>query len=558
MKRELGITVRDALEEKLLGKTRVVAGHKGLERVITQVNIMEVPDILNWVKEGELLLTTVYSIKDDKRALEELIPKLNEKGLAGLGIKPGRYIKDIPMEMIIQADELNFPLLELPFEVSFTDIINPVLNEIFNKQAAFLKRLEDVHQKFMDVVLEGGGLQEIADTLSTIVNNPVLIKDYISENTAFSSCNIEGLNLRDLFHEADEQMPLPDYERFFYCYDELEGKRVKRVITPIVAGKKDYGAIYVWEIKGSLRGYDFSAIERCSTIAALEMIKEQAVVEVETRYKNEFIDDLLSGDIRSQKAALERARFFNWDLTRTYTVMIISFLNLDPFFNGDGKGDILHQNQKNRVLRYVHAVLQNKKINAIIGNKSDSIILLLPAGGVTGREDIKAAVFNLAGQFLKAIDQGAPDLKAVIGIGRHYSSVLELWKSFQEAKKAVEIGKNVSEGRIIHFDDLGVFRLLYNFASDKEIRQFYDEFARPIVEYDKKHGTELTKTLETFYECNGNLKKVSEKLYTHYNTILYRIQRIQEIIGVNLEKASDRLSVEIALKLMKVMEYKQT
>jgi purine catabolism regulator len=238
--------------------------------------------------------------------------------------------------------------------------------------------------------------------------------------------------------------------------------------------------------------------------------------------------------------------------------MIISFLNLDPFFNGDGKGDILHQNQKNRVLRYVHVVLQNKKINAIIGNKSDSIILLLPAGGVTGREDIKAAVFNLAEQFLKAIDQGAPDLKAVIGIGRHYSSVLELWKSFQEAKKAVEIGKNISEERIIHFDDLGVFRLLYNFASDKEIRQFYDEFARPIVEYDKKHGTELTKTLETFYECNGNLKKVSEKLYTHYNTILYRIQRIQEIIGVNLERASDRLSVEIALKLMKVMEYKQT
>ncbi|MEG2539835.1 MAG: helix-turn-helix domain-containing protein, partial [Clostridium sp.] len=73
-------------------------------------------------------------------------------------------------------------------------------------------------------------------------------------------------------------------------------------------------------------------------------------------------------------------------------------------------------------------------------------------------------------------------------------------------------------------------------------------------EYDSKKSTELVKTLEAYFEHNGNLKKMSDALFTHYNTILYRLTRIKEITGVNFENAKDRLNLEIALKIKMLLQ----
>ncbi len=68
-----------------------------------------------------------------------------------------------------------------------------------------------------------------------------------------------------------------------------------------------------------------------------------------------------------------------------------------------------------------------------------------------------------------------------------------------------------------------------------------------------KKSTELVKTLKAYFEYNGNLTRMSEKLYTHYNTILYRINRINEITGMNLDDPNDRLNLEIALKISELL-----
>ncbi|MBE0636238.1 PucR family transcriptional regulator ligand-binding domain-containing protein, partial [Candidatus Bipolaricaulota bacterium] len=79
------LTVREALTlTEPLRKARIIAGERGLDNVIRSVNVMEVPDIVNWVKPGELLVSTLYPLRDDKAAVETLIPQLVEKGLAGM------------------------------------------------------------------------------------------------------------------------------------------------------------------------------------------------------------------------------------------------------------------------------------------------------------------------------------------------------------------------------------------------------------------------------------------------------------------------------------------
>src|SRR3982751_4731705 len=135
-----GVPLREALALPALQGVRVLAGQAGLHRTVRYVNVMEVPDILDWVKPDELLLTTAYPLRDDRAALGELVPHLAQRGLAGLAVKPARYIDAVPPVMREAADRLAFPLLELPPETALADIINAVLELILNRQALRLAR----------------------------------------------------------------------------------------------------------------------------------------------------------------------------------------------------------------------------------------------------------------------------------------------------------------------------------------------------------------------------------------------------------------------------------
>ena len=95
-----GVAVGDVLGLPQLAQSRLVAGRAGLDRVVRSVNVMEVPDILDWVKPDELLLTTAYPLREDPAALEQLVPHLVDQGLAGMAIKPTRYIGSIPPVMV--------------------------------------------------------------------------------------------------------------------------------------------------------------------------------------------------------------------------------------------------------------------------------------------------------------------------------------------------------------------------------------------------------------------------------------------------------------------------
>src|SRR3954449_2789817 len=79
-----GVPIRKVLELPILGGARLVAGGPGADRIVRSVNVMEVPDILDWVKPDELLLTTAYPLREDLGALAELVPHLVEHGLAGM------------------------------------------------------------------------------------------------------------------------------------------------------------------------------------------------------------------------------------------------------------------------------------------------------------------------------------------------------------------------------------------------------------------------------------------------------------------------------------------
>lgn len=93
---------------------------------------MEVPDILPYVKEHELLLTTAYPIRDDPSALERLVPELAKRDLAAVAVVPRAFLREFPPGAVARADELELPLLELPERASFNEIMAEVFARLLD------------------------------------------------------------------------------------------------------------------------------------------------------------------------------------------------------------------------------------------------------------------------------------------------------------------------------------------------------------------------------------------------------------------------------------------
>ncbi len=105
----------DLLSDPHFEGFKVIAGAGGMDREITTISVMDAPDIWQWMKGGEFLITSGYAVKDDPGYIKELIEKLDDKGVAGFGVKFDRFIHQFSRETLDTADRLGFP--SFPFRI---------------------------------------------------------------------------------------------------------------------------------------------------------------------------------------------------------------------------------------------------------------------------------------------------------------------------------------------------------------------------------------------------------------------------------------------------------
>ncbi|MDQ0495327.1 PucR family transcriptional regulator ligand-binding domain-containing protein [Paenibacillus brasilensis] len=169
------LTVEDALTVYPLSEGKLAAGKKGISRTISSINLMDAPDVINWMKEEELLLTTAYAIRDSPEEFVNLLQKLNERGASGLGIKLGRYWVEIPEIALIEADRLGFPLIELPFEFTFSEQITALFQSEFQRDTRRLNELLETQKKLVDFAMQADEYTNYFQSITSILGRPVAI-----------------------------------------------------------------------------------------------------------------------------------------------------------------------------------------------------------------------------------------------------------------------------------------------------------------------------------------------------------------------------------------------
>ncbi|MCR3956753.1 MAG: PucR family transcriptional regulator ligand-binding domain-containing protein [Gudongella sp.] len=521
-------TLEEALRLDSLKGAQLIAGRIEEESLVRYINVMEVPDIADWITEYEILLTTGYPFQHVEMDWKKFIQTLSKKKLAALAIKTDRFMKDIPEELLETAALLNLPIIKLPHDAKFDIIISDVLREIVNQDYKYIKKGLSIHRTFTDLILSGGEYKEVLNALSNILG---------CESGIVSNDN-------------------PNIETTSFDYDEKD--RMNVVKKPIRVNEELVGYLIVRTHSKASKEMEEIALERAVDAIAIIYMKKLSESLVERGYVNKYLNELVDGEIKSKKAILERGEYLGFDLGRKYVVMVIDIDSFgrvieDKFLDNKEKVFGILKN----LFQLVFSTFFTTAKDSIVWDRSDSIIILYPIDNLKkdNKDHVKREMLRIARNIKEKIDQHIDDFTVSIGIGTYYDDIMDIHKSYDEAIQARRFGKKIwGENRVYHYDDIGVYNLFVKGNSKESLKNYLERHLGNLLKYEEESDRKLLETLRHLVMNDFNYSKTGDDMFVHPKTIVYRKSRIQEILHVDLDNFDERMTIYVALKIRDIID----
>jgi purine catabolism regulator len=566
------LDVRAVLSLDVLKSARVVAGAGGLARPVRWVHIVDIPEVVEWVREGDLLLTTAFALREQPALQEELVPALAAKQLAGLVVGVGRYVSHLPVAMLKQGDAHDFPLVELPWEVPFESVTRAVSEQILARQMRLLTQSAQIHATLTQLVLRGKDLSALADTLADLVGRSVTLEDAAFNTLAYATRGptdpvrvetivsgrtpppvLQALQTRGILETLGHSgrpvhvPPIPEV-RLLY----------ERIVMPVVVGSRTYG--YVWIIAGDtpLAELDYTALEHGATVAALMMLQQKAVSEAEQRLRGDLLDELLTATSHSPLLS-EQARRFGYPLEPGgHSIMLVQPLAEE---NAVVPGDVL------ALATLVEGALRAFGVRSLVVARGEHVVALLAAGherseaagpgrgNAPGRrarsegedpERSAEAVYRATTERGWAVAVGLGLPQQAVAIGRSYAQALE----------SLDISLRLRDRApgVYPFNSLGLFHWLYLLRTDSEAAtNRYVTIVSHLAARDAAKGSALLPTLECYLDSGSNALETARRLNLHRNTLGHRLQKIEYLCELKLDDPTTRLNLQVAIKFHKLI-----
>ncbi|HET9718515.1 MAG TPA: PucR family transcriptional regulator ligand-binding domain-containing protein [Solirubrobacteraceae bacterium] len=553
------LTVRGLIEDLDL---RVLTGASNLEMPVRWVHLSEWADPTPWLSGGEVLLTAGMQL-DTPAEQRNYIRRLAEHQLAGLGFGTGLAHDAVPPALLAAAEELEFPVFEVPYEVPFIAITEAAFSQLVNEQYAVLRRAIAAQERLERIVLSQRGLEALAGALATLVGAAVLVFDGRGEllsQHAFRTPVDEPLmdilrgDLRERARRRDARPFMPSVEdpsRALALPVAADG-------TPAARGTKaqpgNVAEAWLVAIKDAepLSDFDRLTLRQAVTIVALELLRERVAGDTERRLAGDVLAAMVSGQLAGPELG---RRLEPFGLAGEVAAVVMSPPAPGPRAAAAAEAAVAGS-------------LRAEACPALVATHGKLVCALIPGGP---EDDLVALAERVAERVTGQL--GAP---VQLGLGRPVAGT-DARRSYHEARCTLEamslgFGRTASgnghppvangNGRtgpavpkasrtgasVATYKDLGSFQLLLSLQDDEALRLFCDSILGPIEQSEGHYGGELMRSLEAFIEENGQWERAARRLYCHRHTLRYRIRRVEELTGRDLACARDRIEFWLALR----------
>lgn len=528
----------------------VLAGHRGLNRNVQYVNISDTPDVIKFLDKNHLLLTTGYPFKDEPHKMYDLIEKMHAKDCAGLVIKMDRFLGELPTEVKLLADELAFPIIDLPATHTLGELSRHILNYLNDHEAEQLYYALHIQKEFSDMMFKGYSLPRLIEQLSHFLSRPTLLLNHRGETIARSH-NFRLDSLKQVEEEVREIVKA-DLKMAREGMDIVVPSKPGQVSTTFpVQTKRAYNSMLVI-IDAATLPYPTSqmAIEQASNVISFTIIKEQAIEENTRLLKNNFFADLIEKRLRSEDEIISRSGYYglapNMNTVCIACVIDIPYNEYEPMHFYDKKVGELH----NIIYDQLEDELVISDMQGQLFTKEKYFVMLIQFQAYTEREVNRITAFIEQAQ--KNI-QTQSEFTVSFGVSNPSRSLKDIPIAYQEADEAITSGYNVNMTSFINFYKMKEIEELLSAIPKKDLKALYESTLQTLAYPETKDDVELVQTIETYLDCQCEIAETSRKLFIHRNTVKYRIDKAEEMLELSFRDPADSLRMRVALVIGRIL-----
>lgn len=509
----------------------------------------------NWLDIEEAAVTGRESLEP------EFLQYISKKGAPVLIWRTG----SAPAPEVTQyLQQSGMGLLLLPLEIPLSKLIN-----VFLEQDVLLRHSHRTSKALLESTGGEASIKAVALRIAELLGHPIAVEDSVgrlltgggeSEDLLYL---LEQRGIRASRRSGVEDTQRERRDRYARLSDGLlsvpvEYWRVARRELLWVPVGKGTPVGYLWVDMGGqdLNPEDIVLLYWARRILEAELGKERVRLETALSVRGDFVDDLINNRYGSAELLLQRAGYLGADLSQGALVLIVDIDDFARYLSFRKLKEPAVQDLKKRLADAVHLQARELFTNYLLGLKSDNVILFLAPTETLTPEALPAQAQRLAEQVQRYTRGLFPDLTVSVGIGRYSRDPDQLPDAYSEAEVALEIGRRIhGPASISTFGTAGTYKLLFRVLKDEpeELMAFYKETVAPIVLYDSRYGTELVGTLVTYLKNNASTAKTAAELFAHRHTIRYRLDRVQELTLLDVDKSEDRERLTLGIKAMQLL-----
>ncbi|MDD4780908.1 MAG: PucR family transcriptional regulator ligand-binding domain-containing protein [Tissierellia bacterium] len=516
---------------------KLLAGECGVENEIKSVDIMEVPDGVYWVKPGDFIITTGYTLTKNDTTIDNIVQMMIARGAAALGIKLGRYIDEIPEKIIQYANENCFPIIYVPIAASYASVVRPILNKLVSDDNYDFHILKQIRQEMRRLTIHNYNITALTNMLADYIGQDVLIfwennfnlvnrNNVIRTNKISRISNVIKDNKTKLYTES-EFLTINDNEKKYYIFKINSYNEILAFLCLEI------------DIDKELTKTDIEIIREITPIISIYLLSNS---NKSLYYKSldEFYFSILENNYANDDLKLqEEASYRNVEINKSRYIWII-------------ESSINEPNSLNRFTKKIVSIMELYDTVFFYKNTNKRIIFIVENKKLQSNIKLLKPFFERTVEELKKSFKGE-DFK--IGISKICNSLKYLNYAFEEASFAIKIGTKLKENEIVYlYDDFIIYHLLSEISDNPTLSKIYKNTIVRIKKNDSESNSELLKTLQKLVQCDFSISQTAEKLFIHRNTLYKRINKINSLLDSDIDKSEYRLLLQIALKLNEILE----
>jgi purine catabolism regulator len=518
-------SIADCLALPALSEARVLV-RVGFDQRVRWPTVTEWP-IEDFVSEGDFVLTTGMSLNDDE--LAEMVRQIANSGAAVfcLGTGPGAFHESVPPLVLETAADESITLIELPWKVRYADVARAIIQLLKGWQAPSLDSA--LPHAFAKALLGPSGTAGIAQALESVISTPVIIFD--AGMTLVGAGPLGAMWVEDKDVERELVAFLAREVRSYGS--EQQGRDAERLndrgLAAVAALVHDGIVGWVVSKTSPTLTSHVQAMRHAATAAAIELVRKIADEEATFHARDALLWDLVSGVTLSEFKVATRAALVGLSVSEEFTVAVGLVEQGQTGSPSLSKRATINKLQR----RLTHPL-------SVTTIREQEVLLI--------RQSTESTSLDTLASYLS---DSAVTISWGQAVGTH--RLKDLRSAARQARTALDVQRSLSgPGDIGLAAALSPYMLLFNLVTNEDAIELASRTLHPLENADDEKKSDLLGTLEEFLACHGNISQAARKLYLNRHSLIYRLRRITEITGLNLESHDDRSLLDMALRLRRL------